>query len=111
MNDELIKMNNTMHQLKQKNIEIENKNEELQNRMVENEENIVATMMACSELYEMLLTAVDTYDLEGGKDTVVKFANGMINVYITLIKKGLKTIDDVPEKLKQQVIEELEKEQ
>ena len=72
--------------------------------------NIITTMMACAELYEMLLASVETYNIEEGKDTVVKFANGMINVYVVLIKKGLKTIDDVPEKLKQQVIEEIEKE-
>ena len=103
-------INNQLYQLKQKNIEMENKNQELQNRMTENEENIITTMMACAELYEMLLASVETYNIEGGKDTVVKFANGMINVYVVLIKKGLKTIEDVPEKLKQQVIEELEKE-
>ena len=111
MNDELININKQLYQLKQKNIEIENKNEELQNRMTENEENIIITMMACSELYEMLLLSIETYDFEGGKDTVVKFSNGMISVYVILFKKGLKSIDDVPEKLKQQVIEELEKEE
>ena len=111
MNDDLININKQLHQLKQKNIEMENKNEELQNRMTENEENIITTMMACAELYEMLLVSVETYNFEGGKDTVVKFANGMINVYAILIKKGLKTIDDVPERLKPQVIEELEKEE
>ena len=107
MNNDLININNQLYQLKQKNIEVANKNEELQNRITENEENNVITMMACAELYEMLLVSVETYNIEEGKDTVVKFANGMINVYAILIRKGLKTIDDVPEKLKQQVIEEL----
>ena len=111
MNNALINMTRLLYQLKQKNIELENKSKELQNRMTENEENIIATMLACAELYELLLFSVETYDFEGGKDTVVKFANGMINIYVTLIKKGLKTIDDIPEKLKQQVIEELEKEE
>lgn len=111
MNDDLININKQLHQLKQKNIEMENKNEELQNRMTENEENIITTMIACTELYEMLLVSVKTYNFEGGKDTVIKFANGMINVYVILIKKGLKTIDDVPERLKSQVIEELAKEE
>lgn len=110
MDNKLINMSRLLYQLKQKNNELENKNKELENRMEENEENIILTMIACSELYEILLSAVDTYDFEGGKDTLIKFSNGMINVYVTLIKRGLKTLDDVPEKLKQQVQEELEKE-
>lgn len=32
----------------------------------------------------------------------------MIKIYVSLIRKGLKTIDDVPEKLKEAVKKELE---
>ena len=62
-------------------------------------------MMACTELYEMLITFTSEYDY--GKDGIVRMASAMVKVYTSLIKRGLKTLDDVPEKLRAEVEEEL----
>lgn len=94
-------------ELKQKNAFIEANNIKLEQKIIENEENIVFVMMACVELYEILLTI--TSDYEYGKDAVVKMASAMVNVYVNLIKRGLKTLEDVPAKLRAEVEEELNK--
>ena len=62
-------------------------------------------MMACTELYEMLITFTSEYDY--GKDGIVRMASAMVKVYTNLIKRGLKTLEDVPEKLRAEVEEEL----
>lgn len=107
MSTNLINLSKLLYELKQKNILIEANNVELKNKIDENEENIIFTMMACVELYETLLTI--SFDYEYGKDTVVKMASAMVNVYVNLIKRGLKTIEEVPEKLRAEVEEELGK--
>ena len=92
-------------ELKQKNAFIEANNVKLEEKISENEENIIFTMMACTELYEMLISLTNVYDY--GKDGVVRMASAMVKVYVNLIKRGLKTLDDVPEKLRAEVEEEL----
>ena len=63
-------------------------------------------MNACVELYEMLLIVVDQYNY--GKDTVTKMASAMAKVYVNLVKRGLKTLEEVPERLRAEVEAELE---
>ena len=63
-------------------------------------------MMACTELYEMLISVAEVN--EYGKDGVVKMASAMVKVYVNLIKRGLKTLEEVPEKLRAEVEAELE---
>lgn len=92
-------------ELKQKNAFIEANNVKLEEKISENEENIIFTMMACTELYEMLISLTNVYDY--GKDGVARMASAMVKVYVNLIKRGLKTLDDVPEKLRAEVEEEL----
>lgn len=105
MNTSLINLSKILYELKQKNAYIENNNIKLEEKIIENEENIIFAMMACTELYEMLITFTSEYDY--GKDGIVRMASAMVKVYTNLIKRGLKTLDDVPEKLRAEVEEEL----
>ena len=106
MDGYLINIANKYYELKMKAEELAANNSELEKRAEENEENLVFAMMACTELYEMLLVDVETYDY--GKDGVVKMASAMVKVYVNLVKRGLKTLDEVPERLRAEVEAELE---
>lgn len=106
MDGYLINIANKYYELKTKAEELAANNSELEKRAEENEENLVFSMMACTELYEMLLVGVETYDY--GKDGVVKMASAMVKVYVNLVKRGLKTLDEVPERLRAEVEAELE---
>ena len=106
MDGYLINIANKYYELKMKADELAGNNSELEKRVEENEENLTSTMMACTELYEMLLVGVETYNY--GKDGVVKMASAMVKVYVNLVKRGLKTLDEVPERLRAEVEAELE---
>ena len=105
MNTSLGNLSKILYELKRRNAYIEDNNVKLEEKIAENEENIVFAMMACTELYEMLISFTNVYDY--GKDGVARMASAMVKVYINLIKRGLKTLDDVPEKLRAEVEEEL----
>ena len=94
-----------LYELKRRNAYIEDNNVKLEEKIAENEENIVFAMMACTELYEMLMGFTSEYDY--GKDGVARMASAMVKVYTNLVKRGLKTLEDVPEKLRAEVEEEL----
>ena len=105
MNTSLANLSKILYELKRRNAYIEDNNIKLEEKIAENEENIVFAMMACTELYEMLINFTSEYDY--GKDGVARMASAMVKVYTNLIKRGLKTLDDVPEKLRAEVEEEL----
>lgn len=102
----LVNLAKRLYELQSEANRLEQNNQDLETRLQENEENIVFAMMACTELYEMLLSVAEVN--EYGKDGVVKMASAMVKVYVNLIKRGLKTLDDVPEKLRAEVEAELE---
>ena len=102
----LVNLAKRLYELQSEANRLEQKNQDLENRLQENEENIVFAMMACTELYEMLLGDVNVY--EYGKDMVVKMASAMVKVYVNLVKRGLKTLEEVPERLRAEVEAELE---
>ena len=108
MKNNLIILSQTLYELRCKSEQLEQKNQALEAKVAENEENLVFAMMACTELYEMMLTVseVDVYNY--GKDMVVKMASAMVKVYVNLVKRGLKTLDEVPERLRAEVEAELE---
>ena len=106
MKNNLIILSQTLYELRCKSERLEQKNQALEAKVAENEENLIFAMMACTELYEMLLVGVDTYDY--GKDMVVKMASAMVKVYVNLVKRGLKTLEEVPERLRAEVEAELE---
>ena len=105
MKNNLIILSQTLYELRQKSERLEQKNQALEAKVAENEENLVFAMMACTELYEMLLADVNVYDY--GKDVIVKMASAMVKVYANLVRRGLKTLDEVPERLRTEVEAEL----
>ena len=108
MDTMLINLSKTLYELKRKNAYIEANNDVLEMRVAENEDNLIFTMMACTELYEMLIVFTNVYDY--GKDGVVKMASAMVKVYVNLVKRGLKTLEEVPENLRDEVDAELNEE-
>ena len=102
----LVNLAKRLYELQSEANRLEQNNQALETRLQENEENIVFAMMACTELYEMLISVAEVN--EYGKDGVVKMASAMVKVYVNLIKRGLKTLDEVPEKLRAEVEAELE---
>ena len=102
----LVNLAKHLYELQSEANRLEQNNQALETRLQENEENIVFAMMACTELYEMLLSVAEVN--EYGKDGVVKMASAMVKVYVNLIKRGLKTLEEVPEKVRAEVEAELE---
>ena len=58
-------------------------------------------MMVCTELYELLLIGVETYHY--AEDGVVELSSAMVKIYVNLVKRGLKTLDDIPEVIREEV--------
>lgn len=102
----LVNLAKRLYELQSEANRLKQNSQDLETRLQENEENIVFTMMACTELYEMLIMVTNETDY--GKDGVVKMASAMVKVYMNLIKRGLKTLEDVPEKVRAEVEAELE---
>ena len=108
MKNNLIILSQTLYELRCKSEQLEQKNQALEAKVAENEENLVFAMMACTELYEMLLSVSEVNVYDYGKDMVVKMASAMVKVYVNLVKRGLKTLEEVPERLRAEVEAELE---
>ena len=108
MKNNLIILSQTLYELRCKSEQLEQKNQALEAKVADNEENLVFAMMACTELYEMLLSVSEVNVYNYGKDMVVKMASAMVKVYVNLVKRGLKTLDEVPERLRAEVEVELE---
>ena len=108
MKNNLIILSQTLYELRQKSERLEQNNQALEAKVAENEENLVFAMMACTELYEMMLSVSEVNVYNYGKDMVVKMASAMVKVYVNLVKRGLKTLDEVPERLRAEVEAELE---
>ena len=108
MKNNLIILSQTLYELRKKSEQLEQNNQALEAKVAENEENLVFAMMACTELYEMLLSVSEVNVYNYGKDVVVKMASAMVKVYVNLVKRGLKTLEEVPERLRAEVEAELE---
>ena len=108
MKNNLIILSQTLYELRCRSEQLEQKNQALEAKVAENEENLVFAMMACTELYEMMLSVSEVNVYNYGKDMVVKMASAMVKVYVNLVKRGLKTLDEVPERLRAEVEAELE---
>ena len=83
--------------------------EENKNLKIEQEqqnEEILVNMLANTEMFEMLLGMIPM-TLSEDKNTKNNGGSSMIEVYCTLIIKGVKTIEDVPLVIREQVIERL----
>ena len=108
MKNNLVILSQTLYELRCKSEQLEQNNQVLEAKVAENEENLVFAMMACTELYEMMLSVSEVNVYNYGKDMVVKMASAMVKVYVNLVKRGLKTLDEVPERLRAEVEVELE---
>ena len=108
MKNNLIILSQTLYELRRKSEQLEQNNKELEAKVAENEENLIFAMMACTELYEMMLSVSEVNVYNYGKDMVVKMASAMVKVYVNLVKRGLKTLDEVPDRLRAEVEAELE---
>ena len=106
MKNNLIILSQTLYELRCKSEQLKQNDQAMKDKIAENEEDLIVAMMACTELYEMLLADVNIYDY--GKDMVVKMASAMVKVYVNLVKRGLKTLEEVPERLRAEVEAELE---
>lgn len=84
---------------------LEGENEKLKLEQEQQNEEILVNMLANTEMFEMILGMIP---MTLSKDkTKNNGGNSMIEVYCTLIIKGVKTIEDVPLVIREQVIERL----
>lgn len=75
--------------------------EESQNRQ---DREIIDSLLASTELFEMVMAMMPVTINTKENERV----NGMVTVYVTLILKGVKTIEDVPAVIRPQVQEQLD---
>ena len=89
----------------QKKISIlEAENEKLKVEQEQQNEEILVNMLANTEMFEMILGMIPmTLSIENKNNG----GSNMVEVYCTLIIKGVKTIEDVPLVIREQVIERL----
>ena len=85
---------------------LEGENERLKLEQEQQNNEILVNMLANTEMFEMILGMIPM-TLSEDKNTKNNGGNSMIEVYCTLIIKGVKTIEDVPLVLREQVIERL----
>ena len=97
MKNNLITLSQTLYELRCKSEQIKQNDQVMEAKVAKNEEDLIVAMMACTELYEMLLSDVNVYNY--GKDVIVKMASAMVKVYANLVRRGLKTLDEVPESM------------
>lgn len=84
---------------------LEAENEKLKVEQEQQNEEILVNMLANTEMFEMILGMMPTTLSE--YKTKNNGGSSMIEVYCTLIIKNVKTIDDVPLVIREQVIERL----
>ena len=96
------------------NVDIENKisilteeNEKLKQEQEQQNEEILVNMLANTEMFEIILGMIPMTLSIDEKNTKNSGGSSMIEVYVTLIIKGVKTIEDVPLVIREQVIERL----
>ncbi len=103
----LINLSRQLYEMKVTNENLVSKNKELEEKVTINEELIVMTMLSCTELYEMVLSNdenVSACELE----EIETFSSNMVTIYANLIKRELKTLEQVPSIIRSEVEELLE---
>ena len=101
MKNSAITLSQKLYKLQCESLNLKWENKTLEEKLQENEENIVSAMMVCTELYELLLIGASTYHY--AEDGVVELSSAMINIYVKLVRRGLKTLDDIPEVIREEV--------
>lgn len=102
----LINLSRQLYEIKVTNENLVSKNKELEEKVTINEELIVMTMLSCTELYEMVLSN-DKNTLVCELEGIETFSSNMVTIYANLIKRELKTLEDVPPHIKSEVEEVL----
>lgn len=89
---------------------LENKISILEAENVQRDEEALVSMLALVELFEMMLSmTTQTVDLGLASINIKSIGgNGVIQVYVTLILKGAKTIEDVPVMIREEVQKQLD---
>ena len=82
-------------------------NEKLKQEQEQQNEEILVNMLANTEMFEIILGMMPVTLSIDEKNTKNSGGSSMIEVYCTLIIKGVKTIEDVPLVIREQVIERL----
>lgn len=85
---------------------LEAENEKLKVEEEKQNEEILVNMLANTEMFEMIL-GEQPMTLSIEKNIKNTGGNSMVEVYVTLIIKGIKAVEDVPLAIKEKVIERL----
>lgn len=83
---------------------LEAENEKLKVEQEQQDEEILVNMLANTEMFEMILGMMPTTLSIENKNNG---GSNMVEVYVTLIIKGIKAVEDVPLAIKEKVIERL----
>lgn len=94
--------------IKRKTSILETENEKLKAEQEQQNEEILVNMLANTEMFEMILSMMPTSLSIDEKNNKNSGGSSMIEVYCTLIIKGVKAIEDVPLVIRERVIERLE---
>ena len=86
---------------------LEGENEKLKLEQEQQNEEILVNMLANTEMFEIILGMMPMTLSIDEKNTKNSGGSSMIEVYVTLIIKGVKTIEDVPLVIREQVVERL----
>lgn len=85
---------------------LEDENKSLKESQITQDDEILQNMLATTEIFEMVLVISTPMALDIENKNIG--GNCMVEVYVTLILKGAKTIDQVPQVIRQKVEEQLE---
>lgn len=97
----------TVIELQNKISILEAENEKLKVEQEQQNEEILVNMLANTEMFEIILGMMPMALSIEDKNTKNNGGSNMVEVYVTLIIKGVKTIEDVPLVIREQVIERL----
>ena len=90
--------------LKQVNGELAYNNEQLKSKLEENEQIMLEAMLSVTEIYETMLASQPSQPLLAEEEeVVVPISDVMIQVYVTLILKNKKTLDEIPSVIRSQI--------
>ena len=93
--------------LKQVNGELAHNNKQLKSKLEENEQIMLEAMLSVTELYEAMLASTPLL-LSDEEEVVVPISDVMIRVYVTLILKGRKTLDEIPSVIRPMIEDKLQ---
>lgn len=82
---------------------LEAENKSLKIEQDQQNEEILVNMLANTEMFEMILGMMPTTSMKNKNNG----GSNMVEVYVTLIIKGIKAVEDVPLAIKEKVIERL----